>query len=120
MIDVRLPMTLRTVPLPGTTDVVAIAYGPIVLAGLLGRDGITPGSDIIVNERESGTMLNEHVDVPVLVGEPATIAARIERASGTALAFRTAGLGRPHDVTLVPYHRVAHERYSVYWSVVPA
>jgi DUF1680 family protein len=120
VIDVRLPMTLRTVPLPGTTDVVAIAYGPIVLAGLLGRDGITPGSDIIVNERESGTMLNEHVDVPVLVGEPATIAARIERASGTALAFRTAGLGRPHDVTLVPYHRVAHERYSVYWSVVPA
>jgi DUF1680 family protein len=120
VIDVRLPMTLRTVSLPGTTDVVAIAYGPIVLAGLLGRDGITPGADLIVNERESGSMLDQHVDVPVLVGAPDTLVARIEREPGTALAFRTVGLGRPGDVKLVPYHRVAHERYALYWSVVPA
>ena len=47
-------MTLRAEPLPGTADVVAFVYGPIVLAGRLGREGLAPGTQIIVNERESG------------------------------------------------------------------
>ena len=50
----QLPMTLRAEPLPATTDVVAFVYGPIVLAGRLGREGLAPGNQIIVNERESG------------------------------------------------------------------
>jgi hypothetical protein len=36
------------------------------------------------------------------------------------LTFRTAGLGRPRDVELIPYFRLAHERYNLYWRVVPA
>ena len=58
VVDVRLPMTLRTEPLPGAPDVVAFAYGPIVLAGRLGTEGVTPEAQIIKNERESGNMLN--------------------------------------------------------------
>ncbi len=65
LVDVDLPMTLHVEPLPGSTDVVALMYGPIVLAGRLGREGLTRGSQIIVNERESGTMLNGSVEVPV-------------------------------------------------------
>ena len=39
-VDVDLPMSLRQEPLPGTTDTVAIFYGPILLAGDLGVDGL--------------------------------------------------------------------------------
>ena len=46
VVEVHLPMTLRTEALPGHTDMVAILYGPIVLAGMLGRKGLTPGSAI--------------------------------------------------------------------------
>jgi hypothetical protein len=35
------------------------------------------------------------------------------------LTFRTNGVGRPSDVTLVPYHRLWGERYAVYWRVLP-
>jgi DUF1680 family protein len=118
-IDIDLPMTLRTEPLPGTTDTVAFVYGPIVLAGRLGQEGLTPGSQIIVNERESGTMLNAAVEVPTLAGDVASLVAHVRRDAHDPLVFRTVGIGRPHDVELAPYSRLAHERYALYWHVVP-
>jgi hypothetical protein len=34
------------------------------------------------------------------------------------LVFRTRGLGVPTDITLRPFHRLHHQRYSVYWRVM--
>jgi hypothetical protein len=34
------------------------------------------------------------------------------------LVFRTKNLGKPDDVTLIPFYNMHHERYSVYWNVV--
>ena len=78
-IEVTLPMTLRAEPLPGTTDVVAFLYGPIVLAGRLGQQGLAPRNQIIVNERESGSMLNADVEIPVLAGDGRALATRIRQ-----------------------------------------
>jgi len=119
-VEVLLPMTLRAEPLEGSSDMMAFVYGPIVLAGRLGRDGLAPGNQIIVNERESGRMLNADVEIPVLVGDAATLPERIRRDPRAGLTFRTHGAGRPRDVELVPYYRVAHERYNLYWKVVTA
>jgi hypothetical protein len=118
-VEVTLPMTLRAEPLPGAGDMVAFLYGPIVLAGRCGRDGLAAGNQIVVNERESGNMLNAAVEIPVLAGDTATLARRIRQDPRAPLTFRTAGLGRPHDVELAPYFRLAHERYNLYWKVVP-
>jgi DUF1680 family protein len=120
VVDVRLPMTLRAEPLPDSTDMVAFVYGPLVLAGRLGREGLAPGNQTIVNERESGSMLNAAVPIPVLAGDVATVATRMQQDPRDLLTFRTAGLGRPRDVELIPYFRLAHERYNLYWRVVPA
>ena len=117
-VEVHLPMTLRAEPLPGNPDVVAFLYGPVVLAGRLGRKGLTPGADIIVNERTYGDVLNDKVEVPVLAGDVKEVVGRIKPSAGEALTFRTEGIGRPHDVTLIPYYRVAHERYNLYWKVM--
>ncbi len=116
-VEVRLPMSLRAEPLPGNPDVVAFLYGPIVLAGRLGREGLTPGADIIVNERTYGDVLNDKVEVPVLVGDAREVVRRIKPSKGEALTFRTEGIGRPRDVSLIPFYRVAHERYNLYWKV---
>ena len=116
-VQVTLPMTLRAEPLPGTTDMVAFLYGPIVLAGRFGREGLAPGNQIIVNERESGSMLKADVEIPVLAGDAATLPTRIRQDPHQPLTFRTAG--RPRDVELAPYFRLAHERYNLYWKVVP-
>lgn len=117
-VEVHLPMTLRTEALPGHADMVAILYGPIVLAGELGKKGLVPGADLIVNERTIGDLLNEKVDVPVFRGEPQEIVKRIKPSTESALTFQTTGIGDPHDVTLIPFNRVAHERYNLYWKLV--
>jgi uncharacterized protein len=117
VVEVDLPMGLRMEMLPGSADEAAVVYGPIVLAGLMGKEGITPGGDLIVNERRYGAVLNEAVEVPVLVGDMSELVQKIKPGE-TALVFKSEGLGRPADVTLVPYYRVAHERYNMYWKVV--
>jgi DUF1680 family protein len=117
-VEVHLPMTLRTEPLPGNPGVVAFLYGPVVLAGRLGRQGLTPGADIIVNERTYGDVLDDKVEVPVLVGDAREVVKQVKPSAGEALTFHTSGIGRPRDVTLVPYYRIAHERYNLYWKLV--
>ncbi len=120
VVEVDLPMTLRAERLPGASDLVAFVYGPIVLAGRLGRDGLTTGSQIIVNERESGTMLNAAVEVPVLVGDAASVTQALVQDARDPLVFRTKGIGRPADIELSPFYRLAHERYALYWKVAAA
>ncbi len=117
VVEVDLPMTLRAVPLPGTTDTVAFVYGPIVLAGLLGKKGIAPGSDIIINERTIGDVLNEQVDVPALSEGAANVVASMSPVVGSGIKFTLPVAGRAEALTLIPYYRVAHERYSMYWKV---
>lgn len=117
-VEVDLPMEVRAEALPGNAYVVAFLYGPIVLAGRLGREGLKPGADIIVNERTYGDVLNDKVSVPVLAGDARAVVGQIRPAAGAPLTFQTVGIGRPQDVTLVPYYSIAHERYNLYWKVV--
>jgi hypothetical protein len=117
VVEVELPMSLHSVLLPGTTDTVAFMYGPIVLAGKLGQQGMTPGSDTIISERNYGVPLNEQIEVPVLAGDPATLLQKIKPSADAPLTFTTNDLGRPHDITFIPYWKIAHERYSIYWKV---
>jgi DUF1680 family protein len=117
VVEVRLPLTLRVEPLPGEPGIVAFAVGPIVLAGRLGTAGMTPAEQIIRNERESGNMLNAPVEVPTLRGNPVTLARHLRPVVGAPLTFETVGIGQPRDVRMAPYHRLAHERYTLYWRV---
>jgi DUF1680 family protein len=119
-VDIRLPMTLRTEALPGAPEYVAFVYGPIVLAGRLGTEGMTSEAQIIVNERASGNMLNAAIEIPTLVGAPSELVRRARAVRGEPLTFETSGIGRPRDVKLAPFYRLAHERYNLYWKVQQA
>ena len=118
VIEVDLPMALRMEPLHGSTTFAAVVYGPIVLVGALGHK-VAPGADLHINERTIGEPFNEPIEVPVLVGDLTKMAARITP-TDSPLTFKTEGLGRPAEVTLVPYYRMAHEHYNLYWKVVSA
>ena len=118
VVELDLPMALHGEPLPGIADRAAIMYGPIVLVGLLGHD-VKPGEDLIVNERNIGNSHNEHIDVPTLAGDLDAIPAKIKSA-GAPLTFKTDGIGKPNEVTLVPYFKTAHQHYNMYWKIQPA
>jgi uncharacterized protein len=115
VVEVDMPMTTRTELLPGTTDTAAVVYGPIVLVGALGHE-VKPGDDLHVNERTIGSVFNDRIDVPTFTGEPAALSAKI-KPSDAALTFKTDGIGRPNDVILVPYYKMAHQHYNMYWKI---
>jgi len=117
IVDVHLPMKLRTEPLTGAPDLVAVLYGPIVLAGRLGSEGIAAGTDLIENERTSGEMLNSAIWIPDWIGRAADLTAQIERSRGASLSFRASGFENAGAIELVPYYEIAHERYNLYWRV---
>ncbi len=117
-VELRLVMEPVAEHAPAAPEIVAFTYGPLVLAGALGAQGLAPGADIIVNERKYGEYNDAPVAVPVLAGD-ADVLARSIRAGDQPLEFTIAAQdGTP--VKLVPYHRIAHERYATYWKLAPA
>ncbi len=116
IIEVRTPMTLGLEPLPNDTNHAALTYGPIVLAARLGTKGLTPGSQLIVNERQSGEMLNEAVDIPRWTKPLEELLANTRRRDGDHLRFTTRGFDGGQSVELIPWFRLTHERYNLYWN----
>ena len=116
-IDVELPMRLHFEPLPRSPDVAALMYGPIVLAGQLGTEGLSPGADIIVNERQSGEMLHAPREVPQWRVERRNIDRFVTRRDARTLAFEARGVEGIASVAFIPYSAIAHERYNLYWRL---
>ena len=111
-----VPMAVRAEPIQGNSDMIALLYGPCDLAADLGDAGLTRASFYGPNLSGGRTP-----DVPVLVGSPADIAAKVKRVEDAArpLTFRTDGIGRPGDVTLRPFGHTHFTRYSVYFETLP-
>jgi uncharacterized protein len=90
-----------------------VMYGPLVLAGKLGTEGLTPA--VLRAEPTKPRTVPEYqaaaVPAPDFTasGDPATWIKR----KGAALEFETTGQTR--DVTLVPFHLLFDERYAIYW-----
>lgn len=115
-IDVRLPMSLRVEQLPGNADIIALLYGPIVLAGRLGKQGLTSGADVIINERTYGEVLKDKVEVPKLVGSAEEILKHVVPSADAPLTFQADGIADQRELNFIPYFRIAHERYTIYWE----
>ncbi|HXC97992.1 MAG TPA: beta-L-arabinofuranosidase domain-containing protein [Verrucomicrobiae bacterium] len=114
-IEVKIPMGLRTEALPDDPNKIAIFYGPLVLGGELGTGGL-PES---LEARDQGKFRKvPDPEVPALATGRRPVELWLKPVAGQNLAFRTEGVGRPHDVTLVPFYREYHERYTVYWDVL--
>jgi DUF1680 family protein len=119
--QVTLPMSLRLEPMPDDPHVVAVLYGPILLAGDLGKEGL----DQIKRYGPSAPTLGriKSPTIPAFVtassgssGNASSILPAIKPIAGTPLTFKTAGLGKPSDVTLVPFYQASDFRYTVYWN----
>jgi DUF1680 family protein len=118
--ELHLPMSLRLEPLPGAPEAAsnewaAVMYGPIVLAARLGTQGLTPGSQLIVNERKSGEMLNEAIEIPRWSSPLEELPASLQRTAAQSITFTSMGFDGGRSVEFIPWFRIAHERYNLYW-----
>ena len=115
-LTLRFPMSLHPHPMPDDPTLVAFMYGPLVLAGRLGTEGLTPAT-LRAAPTKPRTVPNyplEPVAAPAFPAGTGDLASWIKPGSAPR-EFRTTG--QPQDVTLVPFYRLFDERYAVYWKV---
>jgi uncharacterized protein len=111
-ITLDIPMRLHIEAMPDEPTTQAILYGPLVLAGKLGTEGLT--KDLIVGPE--GPFLRRHpMEVPKFRAASAEPDSWIKPVPNQSLTFRTTG--QEKDVTLIPFHQTFGERYSIYWTV---
>ena len=113
-LEVRLPMSLHAHPMPDDPTLVAMMYGPMVLAGKLGTDAPSPRAGP-TPPREVPEYKLPPVSAPSFKGAAGDLASWVHPVAGQALTFRTSG--QAQDVTLVPFHSIFDERYAIYWKV---
>jgi hypothetical protein len=118
-IDMSLPMALHMEAMPDNPGTQAFLYGPLVLAGDLGSEGLTDRliigpSGPRLGSRAGTTPPVPPLDIPTFHAAGADPASWIKPA-GKPLTFRTSG--QRTDVTLVPLNSIFGKRYSVYWQV---
>ena len=111
-------MRLHVHPMPDDSSVQAVMYGPLVLVGRMGTEGITAE-----NRRAEPTKprtVPEFKDpvpppAPRIRGAMDDVTSWVTPVAGKALEFTTKG--QPTAMTLVPLYRLFDERYVVYWTV---
>ncbi len=114
-VEIRLPMTLHMESMPDDSSVVALMYGPIVLAADLGASGIDSTMRYGPSEPHFGRL--KPVDIPAFVGDRNQVLEGVKPVSGSPLEFRTTGITRPEGVSLVPFYKMSKDRYTVYWRI---
>ncbi len=110
-VEISLPMGLHIHPMPDDPTLQAMMYGPLVLAGRLGDQGLDaahfhPGYETAPP--------GDPVPVAAVAASSKDPTGWIEPAAGESLSFRTAG--QQSEVKVAPFYRVSGERYVVYWK----
>jgi DUF1680 family protein len=108
-IELTFPMDLHIDCLPDAPDTCAILYGPVVLAGKLGRTDIAPD----IEYGRYGPYDSKPVAVPTLDLSLGS-AGIISSGNGESRVF-TAKSTDNNKVELVPFYRLYGERYAIYW-----
>ncbi|HYG78874.1 MAG TPA: beta-L-arabinofuranosidase domain-containing protein [Pyrinomonadaceae bacterium] len=115
-LQVTIPMGVRAEAMPDDPGKLAFLYGPIVLAGDLGR--VPEGGTVPYAVEQWDNFRRPVADVPVLVTQGKQPADSVRRVRGKGLVFRLVGMGRPRDVTLRPFNELFYDYYNVYWDVM--
>jgi DUF1680 family protein len=112
VITLALPAALRLEKAKDDASMIALFYGPLLLAGELGRE----------------EMPSDFADKDAHIKTPPAVMPDIETASanandwlqpvqGEALTFKLGNVGAANGITFRPIYQIHHQRYSVYWRV---
>lgn len=116
-IEINYPMTIHIMEANDNPNKGAIMYGPLVLAGVMGTEGMTapaPFSDPDVR--------NDYYTYDYNIPENIETSLALDRKNlnhwikrvGNELKFNVVG----SDVVLEPIHKIHHQRYVVYWDLM--
>ena len=107
-IELTMPKALHLEPLANDPRRVAIMWGPLVMAGDLGPEparGAGRGQAPVA------------LDIPVIVAASRKPSDWLTPVAGKPGTFRTDGVGKSHDVDLVPFYRLHRHVYMGYFDL---
>ncbi len=116
-----LPMQLHAETLADAPQTAAILYGPVVLAGDLGTEGVT---EKLVNTTDNfyggvPKVYQAQMDIPEITGNAADLS-WLEPEPGKPLEFTTRATSDGSTLRFVPLYGIFRNRFSVYWELAPA
>lgn len=115
-LEIELRTPLRIERMAHHPSKLAILSGPTVLAADLGNALMSPPIPIAGVDQYQFEKVPDPVTIPKLEIRGRPVEEWVRPDATEPLVWRTRGVGRPADVRLVPFHRVAHERYLVYFD----
>jgi len=110
-VELSVPMRLTSEAMPDDASVQAFLYGPIVLAGDLGSQGLTPE---LINHQQGPETRNAPMHVPGLRAQGKQLDDWIKPDGATPLAFRVTSANPP--IKLRPLNQL-WGRFAAYWSI---
>ena len=116
VLEIELRTPLRIERMAHHPSKLAILSGPTVLAADLGDALMSPPIPTAGVDQYQFEKVADPVTIPTLDIRGRPVEEWVQPDPAEPLAWRTRGVGRPADVRLVPLHRVAHERYLVYFD----
>lgn len=118
VIEIELRTPLRVERMAHHPSKLAILAGPTVLAAVLGDVLMSPPIPYAKGDQYEWKSVPDPVVVPLLVTRGEPVERWVKPDPAQPLLWHTHGVGRPADVRLVPFHRVAHQRYTVYFDEI--
>ncbi len=98
VLSFEVPMSLRAESMPDNPNRIALLYGPIVLAGQLGKE-----------------MPDPIFGTTVLLTDDKNVSDWTKR-DQNRFEFVTTNVAKPADVTLIPFYETYDQYYNVYWD----
>ncbi len=111
VVTLTLPAALRLERAKDNPSMVSVFFGPVLLAGELGRENM-PGRDL--GDKDAFLKLPA-VPVPEIVSASAKPTDWLQPVPGATLAFQAHDVGPANGIIFRPLYEVHHQRYSVYW-----
>ena len=111
VVKLTLPAALRLERAKDDPAMVSVFYGPVLLAGELGRENMPndwADKDAYVNRPP--------MDVPEIKPTTLNPADWLEPVDGEPLVFKARDVGPADGIVFRPLYDLHHQRYSVYWD----
>ncbi len=112
----EFPMALHTEPMPDDPNLVAFAYGPVLLAGVVSDAApLKPIFSFDAQQAQAEAVRDRKTTF--FLADSSSDVSWLQPVKDRPLTFRTSG--QPFDLTFIPFGEVISERYGLYFPVVP-
>ncbi|QEM07169.1 glycoside hydrolase family 127 protein [Mucilaginibacter rubeus] len=120
-VEITYPMILHLEPTPDNPKIVAVMYGPVVLAGEMGTEAM-PAHAPYHDPADPYQYYDYDYNIPAnlvhsLHINNQNISDAIKPVKGEPLTFKTINTTNGTTVTLEPYYNLHRQRYVVYWNL---